>query len=87
MLFISLIIYSCTQQSFDNYEVPSLSQVLYWTLEIEWGQRSAYSLVRSIDCNKCYKEDKQDDVIKRPAGSWGDTQESCFRQSGQGKPL
>lgn len=39
-----------------------------------------YSLGRSIDCDKCYKEDKQDDMIKRPAGSWGDTSEGCFRR-------
>lgn len=24
-----------------------------------------------IDCDKCYKEDKQDDAIKRTAGGWG----------------
>lgn len=24
-----------------------------------------------IDCDKCYKEDKQGDVIKRTAGGWG----------------
>lgn len=36
-----------------------------------------------IDCDKCYKEDKQDDAIKRTAGGWGAQEGTSERVVGE----